>query len=175
MADIVESFDPWAEYPSAYSVEAFRFDDGTVVHVEPDTDSDNPCDWYSDTILCVYNAGYSSVNEDDRGDILIRAFLEYLDRGEDDERALMLAKRYARTFHGYTRPAILGSMIGYSQSDWADFIVVGEEVERISASWQYWARGDVYCAYTDDDSLGGIFADSAEEAAKYFHDEMIGA
>ena len=140
----------------------------------PDGDSENPCHWYSDTILCVYRAGYSSDNEDDRGDVLIRAFLEYRDRGEDDERALLLAKRYARTFYGDDRPAILGKMRGYVQSDWADFIVVGEEVESLSASWTQWARGDVYVAYTDDDSLGGIFADSAEDAAKYFHDEMIG-
>lgn len=156
------------------SSEVFVFDDGTRVTVAHDADSENPCDWYSDTILCVYHAGYRSVSEDDKGDVLICAFLEYRDRGEDEETALALAKRYARTFYGDTRPAILGSMIGYSQSDWAEFIVVGEDAESLSASWQAWARGDVYCAYTDDDSLGGIFADSAEEAAKYYHTEMMG-
>ena len=129
------------------SSEVFTFDDGTRVTVGHDADSENPCNWYSDTILCVYRAGYSSVCEDDKGDILARAFVDYRDRGEDDERALMLAKRYARTFYGDERVAILGSMIGYSQSHWADFIVVGEEVESLSAAWEQWARGDVYCAY----------------------------
>lgn len=172
MANIVSTGSVGGYYVE--SVETFTFDDGTVVYVTQDTDSENPCDWYSDTILCVYRAGYRSVNNDGKCDVLINTFLAYRDRGEDDDRALMLAKRYARTFYGDTRPAILGNMIGYSQSDWADFIVVGEDAAMLATSWGYWARGDVYCAYTDDDSLGGIFADSAEEAAMLFHADMIG-
>lgn len=172
MADIISNETVGGYYVE--SSEVFTFDDGTIVNVAQDPDSENPCDWYSDTILCVYRAGYHSVNDDDKGDVLIRAFLEYRDRGEDDERALMLAKRYARTFYGDNRPAILGSMIGYSQSDWADFIVVGEDAASIAASWEAWARGDVYCAWNDDDSLGDIYADTAEEAARVFYDEMIG-
>lgn len=157
------------------SAEVFTFDDGTRVTVTPDPDSENPAMWYLDTILCVYRAGYWSDNEDDRGDVLVRAFLEYRDRGEDDGRALMLAKRYARTFHNDNHPAILGNMTGCSQGDWAKFVVVGEYAHALRDDWAQWARGDVYCARTDDDALGGIYAESAEDAAQYFYDEMIGA
>lgn len=170
MGNIVSTETVGGYYVDAADV--FTFDDGTRVTVTPDPDTENPCRWYFGTILCVYRAGYSSVNEDDRGDVLIRAFLEYMDRGEDEETALTLAKRYARTFHDDNRTAILGNMVGYSQSDWAKFIVVGDEAENLAETWEQWARGDVFQARTDDVSLGGIYAESAEDAAKYFHEDI---
>lgn len=146
------------------------------------------------TAHCVAS-GYGSITKSD--DDLTRAYLrftEYL----DEYHAFDVFQRYLKIFHGWTDDQInerveLYEHRGYMQSDWATvlFIVHDEgygDVQGWAEEWDQWARGDVYgviaekrieCEssechgdednhYEEVDSLCGIYANDAEEAATYF-------
>ena len=180
MADIISSETVGGFYVE--SLEVFTFEDGMRVSVVPDTDSESPLEWGHDVEAYVYRSRYRMSLPDCKGsgDTIVSAFTEYAGsarRGEDEDDLLKLAMRYARTFYGDNRAAKLVGIQGYSHGDWAEILFIGptdSAVNFVSANYEMYFRGDVYCAWTDDDSLGGIYADTAEEAAKYFHDEMSG-
>lgn len=180
MANIISSEIVGGYYVAANDV--FTFDDGTIVNVAQDPDSMSPLEWGHDVAAYVHRSGYRMTLADCEGsrDTIASAFAYYVDnarRGEEEDDLLKRAMRYARVFYGDTRVAKLVEMQGYSQSDWAEILFIGpteEAVNFVAENYATYFRGDVYCAWTDDNSLGGIYADSAEDAAKYFHDEMSG-
>lgn len=180
MANIISSETVGGHY--VYPHERFTFDDGTIVKVEQDGDSDSPLEWGHDVVAYVHRSRYRmSLPDCDSGrDVIARAFAEYVHsarRVENEDDLLKRAIRYARVFHGDTRVAQLHSFQGYRRGDWAEIVFIGPDAETVSFIAENYAgyfRGDVYCAWTGDDSRGGIYADSAEDAAKYFHDETMG-
>lgn len=79
--------------------------------------------------------------------------------------------RYARTFYCDTRVAKLVGLQGYSQSDWADIVFIGPDAETvnfIAEDYAMYFRGDVWSVVSDNDGMGGIYADSAEDAAMQY-------
>ena len=108
------------------------------------------------------------------GDPIAYAFAHYVDnarRGEDEDDLLTRAMRYARTFYGDTRVAKLVGLQGYSQSGWAEIVFIGpdaETVDFIAANYAMYFRGDIWSVVSDNDGMGGIYADSAEDAAKQY-------
>ena len=79
--------------------------------------------------------------------------------------------RYARTLYGDTRAAKLIGLRGYSQGDWADIVFIGPDAETvnfIAENYTQYFRGDVWAVSSGNDAIGGIYADSAEDAAKQY-------
>ena len=158
------------------SAETFTLDNGDVLRVTQDTDSDSPLEWGWDVDAYVHRSGYRMSLPDCEGsrDTIADAFAYYVGnarRGEDEDDLLARAMRYARTFYGDTRVARLVSFQGYSQGDWAEIVFIGpdaETVEMVAENYGYYFRGDVWSVVSDNDGMGGIYADSAEDAATYY-------
>ena len=158
------------------SAETFTLDNGDTLRVTQDSDSDSPLEWVSDVEAYVHRSGYSmSLPDCDNGrDVMARAFAEYVHsarRGEDEDDLLTRAMRYARTFYGDTRVAKLVGLQGYSQSHWAEIVFIGPDAETvnfIAENYGQYFRGDVWSVASDNDAIGGIYADSAEDAATYY-------
>ena len=156
--------------------ETFTLDNGDVLRVTQDSDSDSPLEWGHDVVAYVHRSGYSMTLPDceGSGDTIAYAFAYYVDnarRGEDEDDLLTRAMRYARTFYADNRTAKLVRLSGYSQSDWADIVFIGpdaETVDFIAANYAMYFRGDIWSVDGDNDGMGGIYADTAEDAAKQF-------
>lgn len=137
----------------------------------------------------VVRSGYGSVTDTPDG-FMSEAFSRFNDVFDN---AIDVTRRYARIFHNYTeddasRRIGLVSSQGYSQGDWAElFVHVSEDgygtAESWANEWAMYARGDVYgvtlqslstcdsceCEdWEDGDSLWGIYAEDAEEAARLY-------
>ena len=156
--------------------ETFTLDNGDVLRVTQDSDSDSPLEWGHDVVAYVHRSGYSMTLPDceGSGDPIAYAFAYYIDnarRGEDEDELLARAMRYARTFYADTRVAKLVGLQGYSQSDWADILFIGPDLDAVNCiaeSYGQYFRGDVWSVVSDNGGMGGIYADSAEDAAKQF-------
>ena len=158
------------------SAETFTLDNGDVLRVTQDDDSMSPLEWGWDVVAYVHRSGYSMSLPDceGSGDPIADAFAYYVDnarRGEDEDDLLTRAMRYARVFYDDNRAAALFTMRGYSQSDWAEIVFIGpdaETVDFIAANYAMYFRGDIWSVASDNDAMGGIYADSAEDAATYY-------
>lgn len=89
--------------------------------------------------------------------------------------AAKVAKKVDPTFQ-------LHDYAGYSQGDWATVATVGEQGKAVFDMWAQWARGDVFMVTAYDTqtcnlghehltpvgSLGGIYADTEEEAIAHY-------
>ena len=156
--------------------ETFTLDNGDVLRVTQDSDSDSPLCWGWDVDAYVHRSGYSMTLADceGSGDPIAYAFAYYVDnarRGDDEDNLLARAMRYARTFYADNRAAKLVGLQGYSQSDWAEIVFIGPDAETvnfIAENYGQYFRGDVWSVDSDNDGMGGIYADSAEEAATYY-------
>lgn len=156
--------------------ETFTLDNGDVLMVTHDTDSDSPLEWGHDVVAYVHRSGYHMTLPDcDSGrDVLARAFAEYVYRGEPTDKAIGRAMRYARTFYDDNRAAALFTVRGYSKSDWADILFIGDDEDTITfiaQCYDQYFRGDVWSVASDNDAIGGIYADTAEEAASIYVSE----
>lgn len=158
--------------------ETFTLDNGDVLRVTQDVDSDSPLEWGHDVDAYVHRSGYSMSLPDCMGsaDPIAYAFDQYCDRSDfgDPETALMRAMRYARVFHADKRVAKLVGLQGYSQGHWADILFVGPDLDTvnfIAETYAQYFRGDVWLVASDYDAMGGIYADSAEEAASIYVSE----
>ena len=156
--------------------ETFTLDNGDVLRVTQDSDGESPLEWGWDVVAYVHRSGYRMSLPDCEGsrDTIADAFAYYVGnarRGEDEDELLARAVRYARTFYADTRVAKLVGLQGYSQSHWADIVFIGpdaETVAMIAESYGQYFRGDVWSVASDNDAIGGIYADTAEEAAKQY-------
>ena len=156
--------------------ETFTLDNGDTLLVTHDSDSGSPLEWGHDVVAYVHRSRYRMTLPDwDSGrDVIARAFAEYVHsawRGEDEDDLLARAVRYARTFYADTRVAKLVNLQGYSQGDWAEIVFIGpdaEIVDFIAENYATYFRGDVWTVSSDNDAIGGIYAETAEEAAKQY-------
>ena len=115
-----------------------------------DTEAIDPRDEWDGVQIGVYAAGYRSTaelrSESDADTRTMRAFIRAYDQTGDDARALRIAQRYARVFDS-SHVIATHSARGYSQSDWADAVIVchsGDDANTYAAEWAQWARGDVF-------------------------------
>ena len=156
--------------------ETFTLDNGDVLRVTQDSDCESPLEWGHDVVAYVHRSGYPMTLADceGSGDPIAYAFAYYVGnarRGEDEDDLLARAMRYARTFYGDTRAAKLVGLQGYSPGNWADIVFIGtdaETVDLIAADYAMYFRGDIWSVVSDDDGMGGIYADSAEDAAMHY-------
>lgn len=165
--------------------------------VERDDVCESPNEWGSGHVYVYRTADFGS-GSDIPDDELSRVFFEVLDR-HDDDIALEVTRRYARVFLGMTPDEAYGridihSAHGYSQGDWWDVLSIVPEGSAIDYArvWEQWARGDVYAVTEEtripcdspechggdeahwkaNDSLGGIYADSATGAVTEYREVM---
>lgn len=172
---------------------------GIRFEVSHDIDAEDPREWNDAVQILTYRAPWSS-QTDDIGNVAdsrtVEAFGRVYDMTGDDGEALRFAQRYARVFE----PDVTISthtIRGYSQGEWQDIVVTVPSdgscgaAEGIARTFEQWVFGDVYTVteqhphtwrdddgnelttWDDGDSLGGIYADSAEEAAEYYAAEYI--
>ena len=160
-----------------------------------DTDTESPATWDDDNTVMVYNT--SPRSRRDKATCELSEVFERAYDTQDADKALDITRRYARVCLGWT-PERAGNTIvtysarGYSQGDWWDILAItyeGEYAESLAEEWEQWARGDVYCVMAEYGSecdegvmhwdpvndqginsypIGGIYADSAEEAVSYY-------
>lgn len=153
---------------------------------DPIVDSGAPVEHY------VVRAGYMSSSDTPSGE-LSEVFARL---NEVFDNALDVTRRYARIFMGCTEAEanariVLAETRGHSPSEWTQlFVHVSDEgygtAEGWAEEWARWARGDVFgvtvqtlnscdscdCEeWEEGDSLWGIYADDAEEAAQYYATE----
>lgn len=146
--------------------------------------------------MFAYRGGYESTISTP-SHYLHTVFLEFLHRfNNDDGMALGALQRFTKVFLGNSDSVeiALYQYRGYSQGDWLDILAISEgegDPVRWCDSWASWARGDVYtvraehsspCSLghihwgsADDDimELGGIYADTPEDAARYFATDYL--
>ena len=163
---------------------------GIRYEVAPDSDVSDPIlDSGAPVEHYIVRSGYHSTS-DTPGGAISEAFSRFND---EHDNALDVTRRFARIFHDYTeseannRIALVETR-GHSQGDWAElFVHVSEDgygtAESWANEWAMYARGDVFGVtvqtlnscdscdcddWEDGDSLWGVYADDAEEAAQYF-------
>ena len=160
-----------------------------------DFDSDLPATWNSDDTIMVYNTSPRS-GRDDATCELSEVFARSYDT-HDADKALTITRRYARVYLGWSKERAEGAIVtysarGYSQGDWWDILAITWDVEyaeSLAEEWEQWARGDVWSVMAeygtecdastmhwstvndqgiDSDVIGGIYADSAEDAISHY-------
>lgn len=151
--------------PDTYTDES-----GIEYRVEPDVDAESPTDWGWDVDVHYVRTSYYSTHEnpDDRFDDAWEHFANAFWTG-DAAREVM--RRYVRIFYPGTK-VLFRTLSDYSQN-WADVMFVTDSAEAgllegFADVYAQWYRGDVYFVSTDDDAMGGIYADSEEDAVRQF-------
>lgn len=145
---------------------------GEVFTVREDCDMEGPLYWATDVEVYVYHQPSFRSSESPEG-LFAETFDHYLDRTGDDDKALDLTHRYMRAFHDDKRVGTLHSITGYSQSAWEDILIVADNAQTADSfakAYAQWFRGDVWIVTDENtgDSLGGIYADTPEEAIAEF-------
>lgn len=168
--------------------------------VSQDLDAEDPRTWNDAVQILTFRSPHYGANNDDverEADTrTMEAFGRVYDATGDDEYALKVAQRYARVFEPDVTVETF-TLRGYSQSDWQDVVIVTPSdgscgtAEGHAETFRQWLYGDVYAVtelhphtwrddagndlttWEDGDSLSGIYADSAEEAAEYYAAEYI--
>ena len=168
--------------------------------VSRDDDSESPNEWGMGKVY-VYHVAYGStagsvsVPDDELSSVFFGAYHRY----GDGYLALVVTRRYARVFLGMTPDEAYDKIEtylarGYSQGDWWDVLSITPDsfARNYARIWERWARGDVYvvteesripcdspeCHGEDEahwkanDSLGGIYADSATGAVTEYREVM---
>lgn len=160
-----------------------------------DSDSESPATWNHNDTIMVYNTSPHGGRDKatcELSEVFARAYDMH-----DADKALAITRRYARVFLGWTSERAEGAIVtysacGYSQGDWWDILAItyeDEYAESLAKEWGQWARGDVWevmAEYGEEcdagtmhwdtvndqgiDSLaiGGIYADSAEDAVSEY-------
>ena len=158
-------------------------------------DSDSPANWNSDDTIMVYNTSPRSGR--DKATCQLSEVFERAFDMHDADKSLAITRRFARVFLGWSRERAENAIVaysarGYSQSDWWDVLAITweeEYAEGLAKNWEQWARGDVWCVMAEYGSecdagtmhwdtvndqgidsyhVGGIYADSAEEAVAHY-------
>ena len=156
-----------------------------------DESAESPATWGDDNTIMVYNTSPRRERDNatcELSEVFARAYDMH-----DADKALTITRRYARVCLGWTRERAEGAIAtysarGYSQGDWWDILAItyeDEYAESLAKAWEQWVRGDVYCVMAefgskcdkgdmhwdtvndqgvDSLAIGGIYADSAEEA-----------
>lgn len=142
--------------------------------VYQDTYAEDPRGNVPDEHACVYVfRGPNGYRDDVPENIAAQAFNRYFEYFEAD-KSLALTKRWLAAFHPELKLDVLvTSANGYSQGEWRDvFAAVAEgygTAESHVEEFRQWANGDVWIVDPDDDdALGGIYADDAEDAVKQY-------
>lgn len=154
-----------------------RFEDETTglgYDVFQDTDAEDPRKNIPDEHACVYvYRGPNGDRDEVPENLAAQAFNRYFEYFEAD-KSLALTKRWLAAYHPELKlDVIVTSANGYSQGDWRDvFAAVAEgygTAESHVEEFRQWANGDVWVVDPDnDDALGGIYADDAEDAVKQY-------
>lgn len=160
-----------------------------------DENAESPGTWNSDDTIMVFNT--SPRGGRDKATCELSEVFERAFDMHDADKSLAITRRYARVCLGWTperaEDAIMTySARGYSQGDWWDILAItweGEYAEGLAKEWEQWARGDVYCVMAeygivcdkgdlhwdtvsdqgiDSLAIGGIYAESAEEAVAHY-------
>ena len=163
-----------------------------------DTDSDDPRDWSDTTEAqtLVYRAAYRTGNADADASSAatgtMAAFIHAYDATGDATKALRAATLYAAMFEpDYSVETY--SATGYTQGEWWELVSVVKDgygtPKDHAETFEQWTRGDVWCVMEETltecdnpenchgdeeshwqagDSLGGIYADDPEDAAREY-------
>lgn len=162
-----------------------RFEDETTglgYDVYQDTDAEDPRSWIGDdeaVAVYVFNGPRGDKDAEVPDNVAAQAFARFYEIYEEDI-ALAVTRRWLTIFREEKYDLAMGTIRGYSQSDWADVFAAsiidhedgtpgyGTAQGHIDqyASWRW---GDVWTVSPDEgDSLSGIYADNAEEALKLY-------
>lgn len=149
---------------------------GTGFDVWNDTDADDPRTRIPDehAALYVYNGPRGNKDSEVPENVVAQAFARFNETLPSDAHAFAATVRWLNVFHPDLKvDAEMRTIRGYSQGDWADvFAVVAEgygTAESHIDEYRMWCFGDVWVVDPDDDdSLSGIYADSAEDAVKFY-------
>ena len=185
------------EYPHDGTAHVYddTADTPTRYVVWQDTDSESPATWNPDDTIMIYST--SPRSRRDKATCELSEVFERAYDMHDADKALAITRRYARVCLGWTPERAEGAIVtysarGYSQSDWWDILAItweGEYAEPLAEEWEQWVRGDVYCVMAEFGSecdegvlhwdtvndqgidslpIGGIYADSAEDAVTQY-------
>ena len=155
---------------------------GKTYRVWHDEGTEDPRGWISDDdmALYLYNAAWHHGTDwEPPVNVAAKAFAQFYGRTGDDNRAEAMTARYLRLFYPDDDYRIgVFSLHGYSQSDWWDvFVAVKGDgwgtPESHAQEWGIWARGDVFVVTNVEtgESLGGIYAESEEDAVNVFMEQ----
>lgn len=168
---------------------------GIRFEVSQDLDAEDPREWDNAVQLLTYRGprlSHLAIDIERAADTrTMEAFGRVYDATGDDAHALTIAQRYARVFEPDVTIETF-TLRGYSQGEWQDIVVTVPSDGSCGAAeshadiFRMWAYGDVYTVteqhphtwhdgdgntmttWDDGDSLSGIYADSAEDAAEYY-------
>ena len=160
-----------------------------------DSDSDSPATWDNGSTIMVYNTSPRSGR--DKATCELSEVFERAYDMHDADKALAITRRYARVCLGWTPERAEDAIVTYSareysQGHWWDILAITYEdecAESLAKEWEKWASGDVYCVMAEHGSecdegtmhwdtvndqgldsipIGGIYADSAEDAVTQY-------
>lgn len=156
-----------------------------------DENAESPATWDDSNTIMVYNTSPRSGRDKatcELSEVFARAYDMH-----DADKALDITRRYARVFLGWARERAEDAIVtysarGHSQGDWWDVLAITYEndyAKSLAKEWEQWARGNVWVVMAeygtecdkgtmhwdsvndqgiDSHSIGGIYADSAEDA-----------
>ena len=159
--------------------------------VRQDTDTESPATWNHNDTIMIYNT--SPRGGRDKATCELSEVFERAYDTHDADKALDIARRYARVCLGWSKELAKDAIVtysarGYSQGNWWDILAItyeDEYAESLAKGWEQWARGDVWCVMletstvcdngethweaididgSDSHVIGGIYADNAESA-----------
>lgn len=157
-----------------YTPDKYKDDTGEYVVIQ-DQDAEDPRqDWEGQGIIITAINACRWTAPEPFGDTLPEelANLVWDETGDADDvvaviNALPGYKAHTETLHGY------------SQGDWQDILVIVDEtvfqadVSSYVREYRQWLYGDVYTVIgPEGDALGGIYAESMEEAVKHYKESQ---
>lgn len=166
-----------------YQPDVYTDEHGRRFIVQPDTDAEDPRSWVkpSEVAIVVIDADRHTRTDslcDYDSNPAIALFIEMLDENEsDDPLSIDLDTwRKALAERNIDYDVTIETCHGYSQSDWFTVLAAAAsgygEAQGWVSDYRMWAFGDVWRVApdydTDDEPLSGIYADSPEEAVRYY-------
>lgn len=155
---------------------------GDEYEVFPDIDAENPLCWAPARHAGLYayrtpTLSSSVLADRTEGNLALDAFARYYET-HDENRSLELTRRYLAAFRPEKSVSVeIATIRGYCQSEWLDVVAATEDghgsPRRLIDIVRQWAFGDVWVVCDDlGESLGGIYADSQEEAIAHYRAQV---
>lgn len=171
--------------PAHHTSHPDRFENketGWGYSVLPDDTAEDPRSWIRSEAAALWayrepHLSHSVAAVKPEGNIAIDAFARFYDQ-HDAQTSLELTRRWLRVFHPDKKIQVETQHItGYSQGDWLDMVAAvaegaGTPLGHLE-TFRQWAFGDVWIVIPDGKAgIRGIYAESAEDALKYFRENF---
>ena len=171
----MDGYDYAPSHTVTYSATMTDKTTGHEYMIQQDTCADDPRNWLDSDDAALWIMDSNNLRREDAPDNLLTLTVrEYIDRGHNLHNAVILAARWLNIFYPELFYTVRAGRKNLDRSTWYEYVVAvkgrgADEsyLDGIVTEFEQWALGNVWVVVpvgTDEESMGGIYADDEEDA-----------